>query len=906
MIHLSTNRATDSPSEKIRAVVNTAFHPYLRLDADRRIVEWNTAAERVFGLARDEALGRRFTELVADPEAADVRGALEGLLDPRCTPDIIRRGELVAVRHDGQRLRMEFSVSTDLDDERELHVFASDLTLHDRALAALRDSEAKQHAILEQIHESYFEVDLRGIYTYVNSAFCRRTGVAAHELIGRDFREVSSITTPQAVPLVREVFQKVYETGEPVRSFEFQSRFSDDGRPVFSEISVSLRRDADGRPVGFASVARDTTERIRYEQELARARQEAEAANKAKSEFLANMSHEIRTPMNGILGMTELVLGTDLTPYQAESLDIVKASAESLLRILNDVLDFSKIESRKLELESHPFSLADAVRRTLKPLALKAHEKGLELIGDVAPDVPPGLLGDAGRLVQVLTNLIGNAIKFTAAGHVILTVQKDSETIHFRVTDTGIGIPPDKQQTIFEAFSQAETSTTRRFGGTGLGLTISSTLVQLMGGRIWVESEPGVGSTFHVAIPFATTNLPDASDSVAALAGVRALIVDDNEVNRRIFIEQLQRWGIAPTAVDGGRAAVAALAAAKAEGDPFDLVLLDANMPDVDGFAVAEQIAADPTLTGATIMMLTSAGHYGDSARCRELGISAYLTKPVDGTELLQAIRYLIERDKQSTAAPPGRSTEPGGTPVVRRVLLAEDNLVNQKVASGILGKRGHEVTVVSTGRAAVAALAEGSFDLVLMDVQMPEMDGFEATAAIRAREREVGGHTRIVAMTAHAMRGDRHRCLAAGMDDYLPKPLSASTLLTVVEHAATPVTISHAALLERFNGDEVSVKQSLARLTQECPGHVVAIGAAIDRNDVHELREEAQCLLEASELLSCTGLTDAVRLLEMAVANGDTDSIDLAWHALTAEVAEVVDEVSRAIRSIPNPCSKR
>jgi PAS domain S-box-containing protein len=630
----STTHTNDTNQQRIRTIVNAAFDPYIELDGDRRIVEWSTAAERAFGLPAESVVGTAITSLIADSEHADVQPAIEQLFAVD-TVESSRRCVLTLLGGQRRRFPVEISASGKRHDGRlSFEVFVRDLS--DRA----------DRALLDQITDSYFEVDLRGTYTYVNEAFCRRTGVAAEELIGRNFRDISAITSPDAVPLLREVFARVYQTGEPVKSFEFQSRVGDDGSPRFTEISVSLRRDGSGAPIGFASMARDTTDRLRYERDLAQAKQDAEAANKAKSEFLANMSHEIRTPMNGILGMTELVLGTALTPYQAESLQIVKASAESLLRILNDVLDFSKIESRKLELEPHAFSMADVVRRTLDPLAIIARDKGLILKSHVAPDVPPGLLGDAGRLVQVLTNLVGNAIKFTEAGHVVLSVRPcGGDTIHFSVADTGIGIAADQQQVIFQAFAQAEASTTRRFGGTGLGLTISSSLVQLMKGRIWVESRPGAGSTFHVEIPFASTDPPRTNESAGMPAGART----------------------------------------------------------------------------------------------------------------------------------------------IKRVLLAEDNAVNQKVAVGILSKRGHHVTVVETGRAAVAAVAAEAFDIVLMDVQMPEMDGLEATAAIRAQERLSGRHVLIVAMTAHAMRGDRQRCLAAGMDDYLPKPLNAKMLVQLVEGTATP-----------------------------------------------------------------------------------------------------------------------
>jgi two-component system, sensor histidine kinase and response regulator len=782
-----------------------------------------------------------------------------------------------------------------------------------RAEKEVRESSELVKLLLDSIPEGVYGIDLHGNCTFCNPACLHLLDYAElADLLGKNMHALIHHTRPDGTHYrVEECRSEAAFRLEQGTHVDDEVLWRRDGSSFPVEY-WSHPMHQDGNTIGAVVTFVDITERKRFEQALLGAKAAAEAASRAKSEFLANMSHEIRTPINGIMGMTELTLDTELNAEQREYLGLVKSSGEALLSVINDILDFSKVEAGKLDLEMIEFNLYDCVGETMKALALRAHQKGLELAYDADPEVPAQLVGDPGRLRQILVNLVGNAIKFTHQGEVLVKIERlardagDVE-LHFKVKDTGIGIPLEKHGLLFQAFSQADSSTTRKYGGTGLGLAISARLVGLMAGKIWLESSEGQGSTFHFTARFVAAEAkPHASPSVKTeLQGLPVLVVDDNETNRRILCEMTRRWGMRPCAAESGASALAALETAQQGGDPFRLVLIDGNMPVMDGFELAQRIQkrrADAGEPEATVLMLTSGGKPGEASRCRQLGISAYLLKPVLKADLMAAIlKALGERQGEMSSGPTLVTRQTLSSPAHKlRILVAEDNAVNQAVIIRVLKKMGHTPVLAQTGKEALALASAEKFDVAFMDVQMPEMDGLAATAAIRASEKDVRTHLPIFAMTAHAMSGDRERCLQAGMDGYITKPVRFSDIeQTLSGLASTPVTPAQPAevglatwnqaeALARIGGDEELLHEMCHIFLEESPKLLQKLQQAVGDGNAEAVMRAAHSLKGESSYLGASRTSVAARQLEEMGRNQDLSRASAALVVLEREMADL------------------
>jgi two-component system sensor histidine kinase/response regulator len=853
---------------------------------DGRFVQVNGAFCEIVGYTKEELLATRFQAITSPEDLAASSESVRQLVAGEVKTFQIEKHYVHKRGHEVLSLTNVSLIRDVRNNPQYLIAQIQDISARKQTEESLRESERRFRDLFENASDVIYTADFAGNFTSLNKSGERMTGYTREEAVHLNF---SQVVSPETLKLVREMTErKLKSQDETVYELEFLRK---SGEPLLVEIS-SRAITRNGKPIGIQGIGRDITQRKQVELELKRARDVAVESSRIKSEFLANMSHEIRTPMNGILGMTELALETNLTAEQREYLQIVKTSTHSLLTVINDILDFSKIEAGKLDLDAIDFSLQEAIAGATRTIALRAHEKGLELAFEVSEDVPDALMGDPGRLRQVVVNLLGNAVKFTEAGEVLVRVDKESGTdenvdLHFSICDTGIGIPADKQKLIFSAFAQADGSTTRKYGGTGLGLAICSQLVEMMGGRIWVESEEGKGSTFHFAARFGLSDQRSpAPREPANLEGIRTLIVDDNHTNRRILLELLTRWHMKPTAVESGEQALDVLRRTRRKGEAFTLVLLDASMPGMDGFAVAEQIRDSKEGDGTTIMMLTSIDQHVNMARLRALGLSSYLVKPFSQSDLFNAIQTALCAPEQKTVPPVAREAN---KLIVQskslRFLLAEDNEVNQKLTVRLLQKRGHAVTVAANGREALDALERDQFDVLLMDVQMPEMNGLDATSVIRQSERQTGAHLPIIAMTALAMKGDRQRCLDAGMDDYISKPIRADEIFRAIDRLSTAITnrrradedtgsattispdpdsaLDAAELLSRVEGD-VDLMQQLIEISQEeWPRLLVEVREVIDRGDARALDRVGHRIKGSAGIFGARALVEVAQRLE-------------------------------------------
>jgi two-component system, sensor histidine kinase and response regulator len=911
--------AANEDANRLGAVLESLDEGLICVDSSGRVALMNGTAERLTGFSNKEARGRPLPQIF-NVISEETRQPAENIVEKAV----------------GEAKSCTFSSFTALISkdraERPISVTASPIPgsdgKPDGVVVSFEDVtegrklrlESRRFSLMvEQAAQGIAATDVNGNITFANATMAALHGYLPTELIGTHLKTLyapGQVSSQEAfLELVR---RNGYHAGEVVH-------LRKDGTSFRAELKVSLLKEGPSHPVGMVVFVLDVTQRKLVEVELKAAKELAEAASRSKSEFLANMSHEIRTPMNGVIGMTELVLDTTLTREQREYLEALKGSADSLLTILNDILDISKIEAGRLELEPIEFSLRSSISEILKTLAVRAHAKGLELIYHVEPDVPDALVGDAGRLRQIVVNLVGNAIKFTERGevalHVKLEAQRDGDVrLLFDVSDTGIGIPAEKQTRIFGAFFQADSSTTRKYGGTGLGLAISSRLVTMMDGRIWVESPSpmrfpsgGPGTVFHFSVRLQVGSAQAATPSATLpdMENLPVLIADDNATNRRLLADMLKGWRMNLRFADGGRTALDMMKEAKNARAPFGLVILDANMPGLDGFSIAERIKEDSALAGATIMMLTSVGIRGDAARCNKLGVAAYLVKPVTQSDLLEAIGRVLgspQRPQDHARLVTRHSLREEKRGAGLRILLAEDNPVNQMLAVRLLEKRGYSIQVAENGRKALDILEKatpGEFAAVLMDVQMPQMDGYEATAELRKREVQTGLHTPIIALTAHAMKGDRERCLAAGMDDYVSKPIHAKDLFEVLDRltadAPTPTpaperaepppqepqngALDKAEVLSRVDGDIELLGELNTIFIAEYPKLLTQIREAMTGGNADGLGKASHTVKGMLANLGAKSAAEAALRLEKMGTGNDLSGAEEAYASLEKEI---------------------
>ena len=928
------SEALRESESRIRAIINASLDCIITMDADGRVIQFNPAAESTFGYTSEEVIGKEMGELFMPPDVRERQRRSFQRFERTGGGSIFgRRVDVPAYRKDGTEFVAEMATqAVTLEGKPVFTVFLRDVTDRKMAEEAIRSEIAERQRIDEMLQKErdllltlidnlpdyIFAKDASGRFTMVNKTLLKDLGAESwDQIVGKTDRE---FWPEHLAERYAADDQTVLHSGESlINRVEAGLGFLGEERWLLTT-KVPLR-DRNGRVEGLVGICRDITERKHFEQELQKAKEAAESANRAKSDFLANMSHEIRTPMNAVLGISEFLLDSPLSDSQREYLQMVHESGESLLTLLNDILDFSKIEAGRLELESADFDLIDTVGATMKSLAVRAHRKDLELAWRVEHETPRSLIGDAGRLRQVIVNLVGNAIKFTDHGEVLLQIEASRRDeggveLHFAVRDSGIGIQAEKLASIFEAFVQADVSMTRRYGGTGLGLSIASRLVELMGGRIWVESEPGKGSTFHFTCNFGVGAARNAEPDTAAavIEHARVLVTDDNGTSRLILCELLQNWGMQVTVASSAAESLEFLARAVREGQPCDLLVSDVNMPVVDGFSLAEQIRNDPLLADLPIILLTSGERPGYVARCEQLHIAAHVLKPVHQTEFFRAVVRSLGGHLDESASRGHAGDGKGLVERPLRVLLAEDSLVNQRLAVALLKKVGHSVVVVSTGQEAVNAVQSQHFDLVLMDVQMPELDGFQATRLIRRLEREqaAGTHIPIVAMTAHAMKGDRERCIEAGMDDYISKPIRSQLLYEKLARLyppeGEPAAFTDLQGVQRVDWEQVArfvenrsglLAEVLEVFLEETPRRLSEMQQAINDGDAPLLERSARALRGSLSFFPENKAQSSLVALEASAHSTDMPGGRELLALLAVELGLLREEIGRRLERL-------
>jgi len=915
-------QALRESEERYRELCENANDLIYTVDLDGHFTSINRAALQVTGYNREEALRMNIRQVVAPECLTRALATLEALKSQVAAEPV----ELVILAKDGSRIPVENSSTLIIRQGIPAGVqgVARDIRRRKAAENALRLAETRYRAIFENAFEGIFQTTRDGRFLSCNPALAAILGYESPEKLMSSVTDIGSQVFVE--PSRREeMIRKVEESGS-ASGLEFQARRAD-GSIIWLSEKTRLVLDDWGAPQYFEGFIEDITVRKRIAEDLRRAKEDAESASRAKSAFLANMSHEIRTPLNGIVGMTDLTLSTQLSTEQREYLDTVKNCADSLLLLVNDLLDLSKLEAGKLNLNPIHFGLRRSLDRSLDMLALRAHQKGLELSCNILPDVPDLLFGDPDRLRQVVVNLVGNAIKFTAHGDVVLHVQAEPlsptrVSLHFTVTDTGIGIPGDKQGMIFDAFVQADSSMTRRYGGTGLGLSISSMLVQMMGGDIWVESSEGAGSAFHFTAEF---DVPEpgraagVSPLPADLADAPVLIVDDNPTNRRILQAMLLGWRLNPHTAEDSSTAFAKLIRAAQVRDPYKLILLDAKMPEQDGYFLARQIRREPALDHIPIILLISAGGTGVSEKCREIGIDAYLLKPIRQSELFETVsRLMLPAAADSQATPSDlhrlaatiRQSQIHSERAGRlQILVAEDNPVNQLVITRLLQKMGHTVRQATNGREALAMLQKERFDLILMDLQMPELDGLEAIAMIRERERPLGTRIAIIAMTAHALQGDEERCLGAGADGYVSKPIRLAEfmhalerlfpcsfdtrILQLADDSSEPV-IDRAEIVFRFGGDETLFSEAAELFRRSIAERLDELRESISVCDYGKAARIAHTINGSVGNFGGKAAVEAAQRLEICANRQDGAAVGNWFNTLESEIERLMPALNQ------------